>query len=112
MAGFNDVLKSLGYATGAVTGGPSQVKAVAGVVAAKGKIDSYLNQFGQKIGGYVGADLFDKLAAGAKVSADKETKAFVETKILSTDRVWDIVTFGSAALLIIVAYFFYKVNDR
>ncbi len=83
MAGFQDVLKSIGFAAGAVTGGPSQVKLVSGAVAAKGKIDSYLQQFGKSIGGLVGPDLFDKIGAGAKITGDQETKKFVGENILT-----------------------------
>lgn len=107
MAGFESVLKSLGYVTGAVTGGPSQVKAISGAVAVKGKIDSYLAQFGKSIGGIVGPDLFNKIGAGAKVSGDAETKSFVDTNILtgSTKTTINMVFLGT---LLLLAYFLYR----
>ena len=82
MAGFNDVLKSLGYATGAVTGGPSQLKAVGGLVKVNGSINDYLFSLGKKIGTFTGSNAFESLADGAKTGSEEETKAFVETNIL------------------------------
>jgi hypothetical protein len=105
--GFENVLKSLGYATGAVTGGPSQVKLVAGTVAVQGKISSYLQQFGQKIGGIVGSSIFENIATGAKVSADEETRSFVDAKVLNgTTR--NTILGASIVVLGIFAYFVYK----
>ncbi len=107
MAGFSDVLKAIGYGAGAVTGGPSQVKAVAGAVAVQGKINSYLNSVGKSIGGIVGPDLFNKIASGAEVTANAETSSFVNKNVLTTQaKVY--FSWGVAALLAVSAYFFYR----
>lgn len=107
MAGFSDVLKALGYTAGAVSGGPSQVKAVAGVVAVKGKIDDYLHQFGKSVGSVLGADIFNKIGAGAAVTADKETKSFVDQKVLTPQAKYTF-SLAVAGVLAIVAYYFYR----
>lgn len=106
MSGFADVLKSIGYGAGAVTGGPSQVKALAGIVAGQNKIDTYLQQFGKTIGAYTGYDLFEKIGAGAKKTSDAETQKFVSANLPIS--VKSEVTWIIGGLLLIVAYFFYR----
>lgn len=107
MSGFKDVLEKIGFGAGVVTGGPSQLKAAAGAVAVQGKINSYLDQVGRKIGATVGPDLFRKIAGGAEVTAATETKAFVNTHVLTSETKTKI-TLGLAALLGVLAYFFYR----
>lgn len=107
MSGFSDVLKTLGYGVGVVTGGPSQVKAVAGAVSAQGKINSYLDSFGKKIGGIVGPDIFNKIAGGATITGNAETKSFVDKNIL-TNNVKASISMVAVIALIGISYFFYK----
>lgn len=94
MAGFNDVLKGLGFATGAVTGGPSQLKSVGALVKVNGSINDYLYSLGKKIGTFTGSNSFETLADGAKDGAGLETKAFVDTQVLpklNNSNTWLIV---------------------
>lgn len=106
MSGFNDVLKSIGYAAGVATGGPSQIKAVAGAVAVQGKISAYLDSVGRKLGGIVGPDLFNKIAGGAEVTANQETRSFVTRNL--TEPVKNKITIVLIIALAVVGYFFYK----
>lgn len=106
MAGFKSVLESLGYAAGALTGGPSQTKAIAGAAAASGKINTFLRTAGEKVGGVLGADVFDRLSEGASITADKEEKAFVDKQILQP--AGTKIGLIAIALLCVVGFFFYR----
>lgn len=107
MAGFQDVLKAIGFTAGAVTGGPSQIKVVAGAVSAQGKINSYLQSVGKSIGGLVGPNLFNKIASGAQVTGDAETKSFVESQVL-TGSTKTALNIAFLSVLGLLGYFLYK----
>lgn len=107
MSNFSDVLKSVGFGVGAVSGGPSQVKTIAGLVKANSTVNEYLQSVGKKIGSYTGSNVFEAIAGGAKESADAETKAFVDTKVLSNATKTKI-TIGAVAILLVGGYFLYR----
>lgn len=108
MPSLNDITQGLGYAVGAVTGGPTQVKLAAAAAKIRQDANEKVRQVGEKIGSSAGANVFESLASGARKSSSAETSKFINERVLVGDTRKALTFYGLLAVGALALFLFLR----